>query len=138
MHTKIVAKAVIFDDQNRVLLLKRSKTDERRPGEQDYPGGGVELGEDVTAAVSREIFEEAGLQIEPNTLRLFYTATEQYRSENIVRLLFWAQVHNPQVKLSFEHDDFHWVAAEKAYDEFPHPVYGRGLQYALKYNLFEK
>jgi 8-oxo-dGTP pyrophosphatase MutT (NUDIX family) len=141
MKMKTVAKAVILNELGQVLLLRRSETDDRRPGEQDFPGGGVEPGEDLAAAVSREIFEEAGLHVPVQDLQLAYARTElygptqQYSRESVTRLLFLARVTAAVVKLSYEHDDFHWVSPQTAIREFPHPFYGSGLAYMLKYEI---
>ena len=48
--------AVIFDRKRRILLQQRSDG-----GQWGLPGGGVEIGETVTDAVVREVFEETGL-----------------------------------------------------------------------------
>lgn len=136
MNTMIVAKAVIIDEQNRVLLLRRSPADERRPGEQDFPGGGIEPGEEFTAGVAREIFEEAGLTVDIKNLQLFYSATEAHANRSVTRLLFWTKVNHPSIKLSHEHDDYHWASPAQVAVEFPHPVYATGLAYAIKHNLF--
>ena len=137
MKTKIIAKAVVLNDAGEVLLLRRSPIDDRRPGEQDFPGGGVEPGEDLIAAVCREIAEEAGLHVEIHDITLFYGHTEVTHGSSVTRLVFWVRVSNPEVKLSFEHDDFHWVPAERASTEFHHYVYGRAVDYALEHRLFE-
>jgi 8-oxo-dGTP diphosphatase len=141
-HTKIVAKAVLFDEQSRVLLLKRSDTDELRPGEQDFPGGGVEDGEDVTDAVIREIKEETGLVVESTQLHLFYAHTElrpaptEQPAKNVVRLVFWGKVLEPVVNLSYEHSAYDWVPAPAVYERFPHRVYGAAVEYGLDNELF--
>ena len=54
--------AVVLDDDNRVLLVKRAH--EPLKGEWSLPGGAVELGETLEAAVLREILEETGLIID--------------------------------------------------------------------------
>jgi ADP-ribose pyrophosphatase YjhB (NUDIX family) len=51
--------AVIFDG-DRVLLQRRDDN-----GKWGLPGGGVEPGESVRAAVVREVREETGLDVEP-------------------------------------------------------------------------
>jgi 8-oxo-dGTP pyrophosphatase MutT (NUDIX family) len=51
--------AVIFDG-GRVLMQRRDDT-----GRWGLPGGGVEPGESVRAAVVREVREETGLDVEP-------------------------------------------------------------------------
>lgn len=53
--------AVVLDGQGRVLLVKRAH--EPLKGEWSLPGGGVEVGETLEAAVAREIREETGLAV---------------------------------------------------------------------------
>ncbi len=53
--------AVVFD-ADRVLLVKRAN--EPLKGEWSLPGGAVELGETLEAAVAREVFEETGLAVD--------------------------------------------------------------------------
>ncbi len=54
----IGAFAIIFDEQNRVLLSHRRDYDV-----WNLPGGGVESGELPTEAVIREVKEETGLEV---------------------------------------------------------------------------
>jgi ADP-ribose pyrophosphatase YjhB (NUDIX family) len=51
--------AVIFDGE-RVLLQRRDDN-----GKWGLPGGGVDAGESVCAAIIREVREETGLDVEP-------------------------------------------------------------------------
>jgi ADP-ribose pyrophosphatase YjhB (NUDIX family) len=57
----IVSVGAIVIDQGRVLLVKRA----RPPllGEWSLPGGAVEVGETLVAAVQRELLEETGLVV---------------------------------------------------------------------------
>ncbi|WP_168706056.1 NUDIX hydrolase [Gordonia paraffinivorans] len=63
MTRRIVAVgAVITDEHGRILLVQR-----RNPpaaGKWSIPGGKVEPGESLEAAVEREILEETGLHVE--------------------------------------------------------------------------
>jgi 8-oxo-dGTP pyrophosphatase MutT (NUDIX family) len=56
--------AIIFDEQDRVLLARHADT-----GRWVAPGGSVEPNERPTDAVVRETFEETGLLVEPTRLR---------------------------------------------------------------------
>src|SRR5580658_6177603 len=49
--------------RDRVLLILRGT--EPLKGEWSIPGGLLELGEDLTSAVRRELKEETGLDVEP-------------------------------------------------------------------------
>ncbi|UCG13814.1 MAG: NUDIX hydrolase [Deltaproteobacteria bacterium] len=57
--------AVIFKD-NQVVLARRGRAPAY--GAWSLPGGGVELGETLEAAIIREVFEEIGLGIEVEKL----------------------------------------------------------------------
>jgi len=50
-------------DRDRVLLIRRAA--EPLKGEWSLPGGLLELGEDLTAGVRREVREETGLEVAP-------------------------------------------------------------------------
>jgi 8-oxo-dGTP diphosphatase len=138
MKSKVVAKAIVRNGRGEVLLLRRSQTDTRRPGEWDFPGGVIETGEDMAAGTSREIYEESGLAVGSAQLQLMYGATELYQNkESVTRLLFSGETDSDTVQLSFEHDDYRWVSIDTALEEFPHPFYGVGLRYARDNDLLE-
>jgi ADP-ribose pyrophosphatase YjhB (NUDIX family) len=52
---KIDVRGVVFDEQERVLLMR-----EKADGQWSLPGGWADPGESPAAAVTREILEEAG------------------------------------------------------------------------------
>jgi len=56
--TRKAVRAVVFDKDNKIALLKISKHNYFK-----LPGGGVENGEDSFAALKRECLEEIGCQI---------------------------------------------------------------------------
>jgi 8-oxo-dGTP diphosphatase len=57
----IVAVGAVVRDGSRVLLVKRGQ--EPLKGQWSLPGGAVEIGETLDAAVAREVREETGLEI---------------------------------------------------------------------------
>jgi 8-oxo-dGTP pyrophosphatase MutT (NUDIX family) len=77
-HDKImlvVAGVIIFDDDGKVLLQKRSKTEEV----WGFPGGMMELGESAEETAVREVYEETGLEVEVTSLLGVYTKySDQY------------------------------------------------------------
>ncbi len=65
-------RALILDDQCRVLLQHRSDT-----GCWGLPGGSVELGETALDALRREVFEETGLTVVSAEPMALYSGPEQ-------------------------------------------------------------
>lgn len=53
--------AVVFDDDGRLLLIERGRG--AAVGQWSIPGGRVEPGETLEAAVEREVLEETGLAV---------------------------------------------------------------------------
>lgn len=67
-HIVPAARAVILDDDNRVLLIRR--------GDNKLwalPAGGMEPGESVTECMAREVWEETGLSVEASTPFAIYS-----------------------------------------------------------------
>ena len=58
-----VAVGVLIDDSNCVLLARRQKGTHLE-GYWEFPGGKVESGETVEAALARELSEELGVEID--------------------------------------------------------------------------
>ncbi len=57
----VVSVGAVVIDGNRVLLIKRGQ--EPLKGRWSLPGGVVETGEELRAAVAREVHEETGLDV---------------------------------------------------------------------------
>ena len=103
----LAVKAVIVDQQDRCLLLRRSKINKSFVGCWEWPGGKVDPGEDFATAILREVREETGLEIEITAL----AGTTWFEMEHLrlVLLCMEARANGGEIRLSDEHDDFAWV-----------------------------
>ena len=112
--TKVLAKAVLKRG-DKILVLRRSKTDTRRPGEWDLAGGAVDESERIEDACVREVQEEAGLTISADDLELLYAHTEFVDDfGNICWLIFGVDAPDGDIIVSHEHDEFAWVTLEES------------------------
>ncbi|MFF9241019.1 NUDIX domain-containing protein [Streptomyces sp. NPDC014776] len=69
--TLLVAAVIVHDEAtNRVVLLQRSDQAKFAKGMWDLPVGKSEPGEPITAAAVRELYEETGLTVKPEALKV--------------------------------------------------------------------
>jgi 8-oxo-dGTP diphosphatase len=103
----LAVKALVADEQGRILAIRRSAASSQFGGNWDLPGGKVDPGEAFDAALVREVAEETRLTI---TLTGVAGATE-YDCPNVrLAVLFMeAAARSGEVRLSSEHDDYEWV-----------------------------
>ena len=104
---RLAVKAVILDNQQRCLLLRRSAINRHFVGCWEWPGGKVDEGEDFATALHREVREETSLEVE---IKGVAGATDfEMSTVNVVMLGLEAKLVRGEVKVSEEHDDFAWV-----------------------------
>ena len=105
--------AVLFDEQRRILFLKRA-----RSAYWSVPGGRMENGEAAHACCIRETLEETGL--DSRVVRLVSISTDpgniiEYPDGNIFQsfvICFEAEIVRGDLKLSEESEQFRWVGRE--------------------------
>lgn len=104
---KVVSKALIKNRGGKYLLLYRGDTHPNFPGRLDLPGGEVEAKETPNIATAREIQEETGIYVDPNSLNMLFT--KQYK--NTKHMLFGVTIDDidTSIKLSWEHKDYNWM-----------------------------
>jgi len=82
-----VAHVLVFDDEGRLLLQKRSATKDVQPGKWDTSvGGHLARGEDYLSAAVREMREELGVDT-PLTFLYRFPLRNDVESENVATYL---------------------------------------------------
>lgn len=108
-NTNIVVVAVIYNEEKKVFIARRSTTKETWPNRFELTGGHLEPGETLEEGLHREVREEIGCDIEIE--RLFDAFT--YESEGVfkVELSYLCKLKpGQQPKLNpNDHSEFLWI-----------------------------
>lgn len=138
MKTYCTTKAVLQDADGNVLVLKRSSTHPTQGGHWDLPGGIIDPGEQPANTLCREIAEETGMEVVEDDLKLAFAMSEENEGENAVRLMYVVRIgtSQPTMKLSWEHDEYKWVALQDAIKLMHEGRYKKtALQYLADNNI---
>ena len=96
----VSVSGVITDDHGRALLIQRRDNHHWEP-----PGGVLELAEPVEDGLRREVREETGLDIEPDTLSGIY----KNMNRGIIALVFRCKATGGQLTTNDEVTAFCWA-----------------------------
>jgi 8-oxo-dGTP pyrophosphatase MutT (NUDIX family) len=117
------AAILVLDEQNRLLMMKRSDS-----GCWGIPGGATELGEVVEDAAKRETLEEANLEIVEMSLfgvfsgpELFYKYPNGDEVYNVT-IVYLSYAWRGEIKLNGEHTEWEWFAADEIPDDVSPPI----------------
>ena len=109
-HPQLAVSAAIFRDDN-ILLVRRARSPAK--GFYSLPGGRVEFGESLHAALHREIDEETGLRIEIVGLAGWREVLPGASGGGHYLIMsFAARWTAREPVLNDEHDDFKWLAPD--------------------------
>jgi 8-oxo-dGTP diphosphatase len=136
-ETRVLCEVVLTNQDKEVLILRRSEGDVRRPGQWDVPGGHTDPGESLEAAAARELYEEAGIAVEPKDLRLVYAVTGRRQEVNVVWLFFAGRTNQSQVTLSHEHSKHQWAGLDQAIEMIEYDLQRDALRYIRDNGLLE-
>ena len=108
----LVARSVIKDGSNKVLLLKRSRA-ETYPSCWEFPGGKLNSFENIDEHVKREVFEETGLivQVTKPAIHIHSIVEKSGRNKGYtyVNIFSESKLVGGKLKLSNEHEEAMWL-----------------------------
>lgn len=109
----LIGVGAVVVDRGRVLLVRRGR--EPLKGQWSLPGGLLELGESLSAGVTREVLEETGLIVEP--IELIELLDRIHREDDRVRYHYvladyLCRVIGGTLKAASDADEVRW--AERA------------------------
>ena len=117
------ATVLIVDQQDRLLLLKRSDS-----GCWGPPGGAVEPGEVVEEAARREAREETGLELGELSIFGIYSGPDQFfrypNGDEVynVTIVYAANSRDGCIRLSSEHTQWQWFSTSEIPEKISPPL----------------
>lgn len=103
-----VSLTVIFNKENKILLLKRSENTNWCPNCWALVGGKIEKGEAPEDGLVREVNEETKIKLEK------YKLKKIIKINDVLEYLYLSKVDNDSVELNGEHSDYKWYTLEEA------------------------
>ncbi len=133
----LVNRALIKNNQNQILIVKRCDTNSHNVSMWELPGGKMDVDQDVEAALKREILEETGLVV----ISMEHTAYWQsyivpqgkYVGMPFVELVIEVKCLGYEVVLSAEHSDFKWVGPHEILNYDLTPEGKKAISFLLKF-----
>lgn len=127
---EISGRALIFDQNGRILVLKRSEKSRSNPGKWELPGGKMNKGESFEESFRREVLEETGFLISVQCSA--GTADQDVSGYHVIHVVVIASILSGGLAISDEHTAFQWIevtglaALDKAdwFDQYYHHYLG--------------
>ncbi|MCJ0869163.1 NUDIX domain-containing protein [Streptomyces sp. AP-93] len=122
--TLLVAAVIVHDQAtNRVVLLQRSENAKFAQGLWDLPVGKSEPGEPITETAVRELYEETGITVKPESLKVAHIIHGAWGVEapnGFLTVVFAAHewTGEPENREPRKHSQVRWVATASLPAEF--------------------
>ena len=131
----VAAGGFVENTQGEILLVKI-----RRGGHWVFPGGQVEVGENLLDGVIREVKEESGIDVIVSHLVGIYSNTATYEGHSGVKIVptkvmfdFVCEPVGGELTTSDETSDSRWVSKEEVLDLVAAPALRTRYQAYLDY-----
>ncbi|MEV6450212.1 NUDIX domain-containing protein [Streptomyces anulatus] len=122
--TLLVAAVIVHDKAaNRVVLLQRSESAKFAQGMWDLPVGKSEPGEPITETAVRELYEETGLTVRPESLKVAHIIHGAWGVEapnGFLTVVFAADdwTGEPENREPRKHSQVRWIDANAIPEAF--------------------
>ena len=105
--------AVLIDPKDRILILKRpgDLKPESYPNKWCIPGGKAIMGESPLNNVMREVYEETGIELKPETTN--YLLNKQKGDKNYFFFVAKVDQEPKMMHVLDEHEEFKWIRADE-------------------------
>lgn len=121
MKSVHVAVAVVVVNDHDILIARRPE-DKHQGGLWEFPGGKVEEGESVPAALVRELDEEVALKVSEEQMTPLLQIPFNYPDKSVLLDVYWVEANLNDALLAHgaEGQDVRWVGCNRLNEfEFP-------------------
>jgi len=112
-NPKIFVAACFLEHNGDILLLKRNP-DKHYGDKWSSPGGKIDKGESESEAAAREVFEETGIKIDPDKIRLVERSFVRFDDMDFMYTFYVYKIDSvdrPDVKITDkEHSAYMWIS----------------------------
>lgn len=114
--TNIVVCALIHRD-NKIFVARRAAAKTTFPDQWELPGGHVDPGEDLKAALQRELSEELGIEVEIGQAvdAFTYTSEDTFKVEIVYLCQIIGNVTEPVLHPA-DHSEARWLSSDTIED----------------------
>lgn len=117
---RMIVVAINHNEKDEYLICRMPQDRGVFPGQWGLPGGGIEEGERMEAALRRELREELGIEVS-DIKPLFFKdgqhtksfADGSQREVYMIFLIFSCRANSSELKLSPEFSDYDWVKRDE-------------------------
>lgn len=95
----------------------------------------MENDETFQTGVIREIKEETDVDFADDEIELIHAHTAYYQGKTSFLFLYIGYLKQQEVRLSNEHDEQYFMSLDEVLDQFKHPGWRHGIEYAAQHIL---
>lgn len=110
----LAVRALLTDENGKILIIKRSTTSKTNPGKWELPGGKVDSGESFDQALIREVYEETNLKIKLD--HVVGVCEQNLPLIRAIHIVMSGEIVDGYLNLSSEHEGYAWVFFEDLHD----------------------
>jgi len=110
----LAVRAVITNEDGKILIIKRASDSKTNPGKWELPGGKVDQGESFDKALLREVYEETNLKIKLDNV--IGASQQDLPLIRAVHIIMSGSIVEGELNLSSEHEGYAWEFLENLRD----------------------
>ena len=117
----LVNRCLVKNDAGQILVVKRAETDPWQPGKWEFPGGKLDMGQDISHALEREVLEETGLYVNLVSRMMFIDSyvlpqDSKYAGLTYLMIVGKGKMIGGKLAPNKEIDQCKWVSKSEAFD----------------------